>query len=1130
MYRFILGGAASGKSSYVYETLAKESIKHPEREHYLFVPEQNTLMAQKRLCFTSERGGILNVDVLSFTLLTYRVFSELGIKKPDVLDDMTKSLLIRKALRLKKKDLRLYHNKVDSQGFLEEFKRVVSELSQYDIDTERLRTLSDEGKGLSRRLADKLHDIAEIYDCFNSLLGASETIPEELPKLLLRELHRSRQLRESVIYFDGFAEFTPIQLKLIAHILDQASEVSFCITLPKSLIGKGRGSRAVSDADIFWKSRQSMARIGELGDKGGIEHGEDLIFESRAEGPAIRVFKADTIYEEVRFAANDIKRRVLGSDGELRYSGIALVLTDEAGYKETVRSEFEKAGISYFMDENVGSSESRAAELILSAVTAVLKGYRYEDVSRYIKDPLTRLSLLKRKEGAEESGDAPSVSYGAWWADPTSYIDIFDNYIRAKGIRGRRLYEKTWDKSYRGAELLDLDALSRFKDDLMEPLFLLHDRFREAGTIREYTKALAAYLSDISFPEAVSGYAKRLRSLGYADEAVREESIAEGCIKLLSRMDSLMGEESSSMRDFFELLSAGIGSMKVGVIPQSMDSLLIGDMRRSRYDGVKLLYILGANDGLIPAKGAAGGIFTERERGELGRAGLEMAPHSARLAAAEEFTLYQLLHKASAEVLISYSKEDKDGRALKPAEFISALDIKERTEGTRAAFKPYINKEKDLISAFSAELSERRFSSERTKELYAWLLRRDDTRSAARRLMDAAYLRHEKGSLAPESAKRLYGSTLYGSVTRIETFERCPYSHFLRYGMGLLERQSYDVEAVDIGNLYHSALELSFKRLDEEKLSLTEASDEELDSISSAAVEAVTEGYNDSIFRASARNSFFKDKVSRITKRTLRALKDQAAKGDFITAYCELPFKLREEGLELHGRIDRVDICEDKLETYVRVIDYKSGKARFDLSLIYHGLQLQLVTYMDAAIDTLRRRKGGDMKPAGLYYYNIDDPVISYAELSDGEPAETKILKRLKMNGLSNSDKTALRHLDRFLSEVGDSRSEVVPVRLKGGEVVPSFSNVCDTESFSSLLKKVRGRIAEDAGRILGGDIDIRPYRQGERTGCDYCLYHSVCGFTTSIEGAGFRELRSVPREKLEEELFGKRDEALREG
>lgn len=1102
MYRFILGGAASGKTTYIYKELIRESLEHPGERYFLFVPEQNTLKAQLRLAELSPRGGILNIDVLSFTLLTYRVLDELGQRKPDILDDMTKSLMLRKAMSQQKKELRIYGKKTDSEGLLSELKQAVAEFCQYDIDSERLKQAA-EGDGISRRLSDKLHDIIRIYDAFNEMLGSFELIPEELPKLLLRLLPKSALLKGGHIYFDGFTGYTPIQQRILAHILEQAEDVSLAVTLPSELKGQGkdRKKQKTDDTDIFWLSRESITAIGELGDRGGVPHGEDLWLPSRKGAADTELWQHDSLYAEVRALAHDIRERVLLSDEDIRFSDIGVAVSELGSYRELIKNELDKIGIPYFIDENAGSGQSVTAELMLTSLSIIVKGYRYEDVSRYAKSPLLRIG----------SGE-----------DTDDLTDIFDNYIRARGLRGRNAYEAELRTSYRGAEGLDLGWLNEYKAGLLGPIFELHDRLKTADRLSDYAAAMEDFASDIGLTERVRDFAERLRERGFVNEASAEERVGSESLLLLSRMSSLLGDEESSMKGFFELLRAGVSSIRAGLIPQSMDMLTVGDLKRSRFDGIKYLYILGANEGEIPKTGSPSGIFTEQERDELQELGLDMAPQSVKLLSSEEFYLYLLLHKPSRRLIISWPKEDRDGRSLRPAEFIGRLGLK--TEAIRS-YVPANDRE--ALSSFAEKLSrgEALLSDQSFLTLYNFLRRDRKLCTEVGGLMDAAFGIKAEPRLSREAAAGLYGERLYGSVTRIESFERCAYAHFLRYGLELKERRRYDIEAVDIGNLYHAAIEGTFRELSRDRKDLRDISEEELRSIGRRASETVTASYNDNILQSSSRNSFLREKVLSITDKTLWALRSQASKGDFRTAFCEMPFRLKSDGLELHGRIDRVDLSEDSVDTYVRVIDYKSGRTKFDLSLIYNGLQLQLVTYMDVALTEIRRRRPHvNVLPAGLYYYNIDDPVIKWSELAGSEDpkaqAGSKALFGLRMNGISNSEGDALSRLDRELYGDGNGVSDVVPLKLKGGAIVESASSVCGTKGFERLMQRTRERISLDIERIQSGDISLDPYKLKDVTGCRYCPYHSVCGFDSSLPGHDFRRIRELSKAELKQRLF----------
>ena len=122
----------------------------------------------------------------------------------------------------------------------------------------------------------------------------------------------------------------------------------------------------------------------------------------------------------------------------------------------------------------------------------------------------------------------------------------------------------------------------------------------------------------------------------------------------------------------------------------------------------------------------------------------------------------------------------------------------------------------------------------------------------------------------------------------------------------------------------------------------------------------------------------------------------------------------------------------------MKVIDYKTGSKSFDVTALYHGLQLQLMVYMDAALQLEQKKHPQkEILPAGVFYYRIQDPLIDRPK--EGEEKET-ILKELKPDGMISLEKEVLEHLDHCM--VGES--SVIPVKYnKNGSLEELKSGVC---------------------------------------------------------------------------------------
>ena len=1272
MYRFILGAGGTGKSTYLYERLTREAIQNPHRRYFLFVPEQNTLKAQQALIHASERHGMLNLDVLSFQLLAYRVMEELGVQKPDVLDEMSRSLFLRRACQEVRKDLKACRSSLDKQGFIAQLKSLLSEFSQYQVGDDTLQKA--EAAAQSPLLKDKLSDVRLIFRAFHELLGGKAAAPEEIPVILLKLIGRSQILKDAVIAFDGYTGYTPIQLALIEQIMRQAAETFFTVTIPESADPFCRDGSAYAIADLWWLSKETIAKICQRANRNGIPAGETIYLDRRPAEPVLSVLEAEDPTDEIRRIASEIRELTMqrGASG-LRFRDIAVAVSDPGDYQEVIRREFEKASIPFFLDDKSDSTESAAVELVRAALSVLSHGWRYDDVIRYLRNPLlVRIPGTLLREGSKAgvfpetlpeavsdtlpemlpeteseeisetlpemlsetvSGAADIVSDESLEPNQDSYVpdgldgsetgsdmpdsdlysvrevvDLIDNYVRARGLHSRRAYEAEWTGGYRGAEELNLVPLNAWKERLLAPLFALQDALKEDKRVAARVEAVRAFLLSSDANARTKALAQQLKESGMVRMAEENERFLLLTETLLERLSALMGADEMSLPEFSQLIDAGFADLKAGMIPQTMDMLVIGDLKRSRFDGIGALYIIGANEGAIPSAASGGGLFTEEERAEMQKMEVELAPSDKEGGCIQNFYLYLLMHKPVKRLTVSYVKNGRDGKPKKPSELIGRLrsSRKQSEEAEEAGFfsaeKPgffsademrYPVSESDALQLFAAWARESAREGEREEEregteepegtregeragtgegaregaeageearegagegkqdgraerkrfltLYNYLRRNPNTAALSGQILEAAFFRHGRDRLSARTAGELYGDVLYGSVTRIESFERCPYAHFLKYGLGLRERQQFDLEAADIGTLYHNALDLVFRSLEAQGVELWDAPRALLSELTEQAVQTVTTEYNGQVMQSSAKNRYLAEKVRLITERTLWALSEQAKKGSFHVYGCEIPFRLKTDGLDLHGRIDRMDVAdvpeeaESRTKVAVKIIDYKSGRTQFDLSAVYQGMQLQLVTYMDLAL-TRAEAMGRQAVPAGMFYYHIDDPVIDYADLPEAKSGSIpdsahvshELLASLKMSGLVNADPQIISLLDKTLTEDGkdSSVSDIIPVKLKGGVPEERYSQTADERKWRALQAHVSARIRQDANRMAAGDIDRKPFRDTKQhSGCEYCPYHAVCGFDSRLRGFSYRHVRSFSKDEVWERLLCEQDE-----
>lgn len=1032
-FNFILGAAGCGKSSHIYKTITKAAVENPDRQYYLFVPEQNTLKAQQEIIRHSEVHGMLNLDVLSFNLLSYRVMEELGIPAPQVLDEMGKSLLMRKALGDVKEKLSVYKRKTESAGFVAQLKQILTEFSQYGADHEALALAAE--KADTPLLKGKLHDVDLIFERFREILrsGENRAIPEEIPVLLLKNLESSRMLSGSVIYFDGFTGFTPIQLQILERIAGKAESLSFAVTLPK----EEPSGKKVHFTDLFWLSRETINKAAVVCEKAGLMRGTDMLPESEADYSGIfrirrdisvRTLSLDTPVDEIRYAASDILKKTSG--GDRRYRRIAIAASDLPQYREIIKREFSAAGIPLFIDDRASALDSPVTELVRAALGSIDGGYKYEDVITYLKNPL--------KTGEEER----------------DILDITENYIRALGLKGKKTYQSDWSERkyiprYAGKYILQIEEYRRSS---LASLFELHEALKKGNTAGSKAQAVKAFLLSEKLSEKIS------------DENCGR--FLELTVELMDRIAALFGDLPMSIGEFRSMTEAGFSDMKAGVIPGTMDMVSAGDLKRSRFDDIDILYIVGANEGLIPQNAVGGGIFTDRERMKLAEGSLELAPDDRHDASIQNFYLHLCMNKPVKELWITCAKSDRKGRSIRPSVIL----------------RDFVTED---ISGFTA-LYEKR--------------------------MHVRTGMHGNEMLSGEAASLLYGDMLTGSVTRLERFERCPFSQFAGHGLKLSERETFDVEAVDIGRMYHEVLDRVLSELRDKKSDLAKASDHELDMLTSKAVSEVTGEYGGNVMEQSARNRYVAAAVRRISLRSVHKLAEHYRNGRFVTLDTEHGFTSVNGGMRLTGKIDRIDVYSEEGKEYVRIIDYKSGADSFDLGRCLTGQEMQLPAYMSQVIGEIEK-KGKAAVPAGMFIYNLSDPFIRVSEQKTAD-------RIFRMSGVCVNDVSVLAKMDVSLEEHTAS-SAIIPVNLKNG-VPDRFSDVLSEAGFEELLRRNTERMRDDTEKIMKGHIEARPCTDGKKTACDFCRFRAVCGFDRSINGFVYRRLEKISGKEAAESLEGR--------
>ena len=1125
--QLILGRSGSGKTTELYSRVIQASMASPETNYFVLVPEQFAMETQKQIVSLHPRHGTMNIDILSFRRLAHRIFEETAAQHPAVLDDMGKSMVLRRAASRCRSQLSVYGAHLNRPGFIGRLKSMLSEFYQYGVGPEQLEAVRQTASPL---LGEKLKDLEVLYQAFRQETEERYITDEELLDVLCRVLPRSERIRSSVIALDGYTGFTPVQYRLLEQMMRCARQVIVTISLDPAQ--SPYENREIQN--LFYMGKQMYGKLEQLARETGTEKKKDLVLEENPlprfqDSPAlgelerclyryertsavpaagqIRLLQAANPAEEAAAAASLIHQLV--QEEGVRYREIAVLAGDLPSCRSEIVSRFRAEGIPCFLDDKRSILENAMVEFIRSALEMVRRDFDYESTFRFLKTGLA-------SEDPEET-------------------DRMENYVLAMGIRGFHRWDSQWERTYRGGGGLNLDRLNGLREQLTVPMGRLRAALREKErTAASMTEALKQCLADWNVAEQLKVLPEELEAAGEYSLADEYGQVWDRVMELFDRVEELLGEETVSLKEYEEILDAGFEEIQVGVIPATVDRVVVGDLTRTRLGRIQVLLFLGVNEGSVPSRKEGGSLLTDLERQAFQKQGVELAPTAREDGFLQRYYLYLMLARPSRMLALSCVSFDQAGKTRRPSSLFSEIRRIFPDLGMEEAGRVpgRIGSRQEGKERLIQGLREWREGEETAEFLEVYRRFSSDPESAAllKALREAAFYSGQEKGIGRAAARALYGTTLQGSVTRLEQFASCACAHFLRYGLELMERQEYEVGAADMGNLFHGAIDACFETLRQQNRQLTELTEEERRRLVQTCVEQVTDAYTSTVFQSSARNRYLITRISRMTDRTMWALAKQLERGDFVPAGFEVSFsaidnlkamKIRlseDERLWLQGRIDRLDQCEDGPNVYIKIIDYKSGSAGFDLAAVYYGLQLQLVVYLDAVMELKEREfPGRNVVPAGIFYYNIKDPVADREEVREPEDVEREILKQLRMSGLVNRDPEAVRHLDREIRQ----KSDVIPVSVKDGELVARYSSAASSRQFEILREYVRTAMKNGGIRILSGDTRPQPYKNGSRSACDYCPYHSVCGFDSRIAGYRYRRFAPLKPEEVWERMGG---------
>lgn len=1141
--RIIYGRAGTGKSTFCINQIKKKINNSPDNKLILIVPEQFTFQTENRMLEAIGEKYVLNAEVLSFKRLAHKVFNDCGGATRTIMSDAGKSMLIFKVLEDLSDDMIVFKNASRQKGFIDIASKTITEFKKYNVNNEILDLTIDQIE--DENLKMKMEELKDVFNEFNSKLHQGHIDGEDQLLLLNEKLDGCSLYDGAEIWIDEFTSFTPNQLSVIGKLLKRAKSVNITLSIDEVNSAKG-------ESDLFVATKNTEKRLMNLIQEEGIafsgyinlnedvpyrfkenkelEHIERQLYaypfkQYRGKNESLRLYRANNNYDEVEFVAKDILRLV--REKKYRFKDISIICRDVDNYEKVVSAIFTEYAIPYYIDKKIDIASNPLIVFINSAIDIISKNWTYESVFKYLKTGL--IKEFRGIEGAE-------------------FIDELENYVLAYGIKGKKWMEEwvNYSSSILKEEEISeenkqrLSRLNDIRETIVHPLEEFNNQCKGKKTLREFAINLYEFIdSKLEIMDTIDQYVEYFKENDMAIKAKEYSEVRDIFIDVLEQAVDVLGNEVLDLNEFMKVLNIGLSQYEMGLIPVALDQVNIGDITRIKSRGAKALYIIGVNDGVLPSANKEEGILSDNDREILFEKGVSLASDTRTKMFEEQFLVYTAFTIAEKYLVVTYPLADFEGKSQRPSIIVHRLkkilpNVKEESDGFKL-----INDKYEKVSAKIPTLNELMIAIRKNYEgveiadywkyVYDWYLGEPKWKEKIEYVKKGLEYTNLANNISKEKAKKLYEDNknkISLSVSRLERYAQCPFAYYIQYGLKAKDRKIYEFTAPDLGSFMHEILDEFTNEVKEQDLKWSDLSHENCRNIINSLVDNQVKNNKSSILNSSKRYSYFTDRFKRILTKSVMVISEQMKRSDFEIYKNELAFGFSKdvnsikldlpsgESFYLNGRIDRVDKLNLDGETYLRIIDYKTGSKKFDLNKFYNGLQMQLLVYLDALINNSESIVENQAMPGAILYFRIDDPILkSKGDLTEEEIKE-EVLKELKLEGLLLDDVKVIKAMDNSL-EPG-MHSLIIPANMKKAGDLGKNKALITMEQFELLRKYVNEKMVEICQNMIEGKIDIEPCKENKNIVCDYCNYSHICQFDSSLEDNRYK----VIAKKKEEEIW----------
>ena len=1122
--KIVTGRAKTGKSTYIFDEIKNEIDVNKSENLILIVPDLMTYQTEYDIIHRLSCDGIMNVEVLSFKRLASKILEETGNMKTKDINVYGKIMLLKQIFEENSKNLKLFKNASNHEGFLKEFNLLVQELKQNLISPASLAEASNDIDDYF--LKSKLQDIQLIYSKYNELTLDKYFDEEDKYALVISMIKHSNYIKQSKIWIDGFESLNNQRIMLIKSLVDNSKAVTLSLNIDSSYL---KQLEVFDDWEAFkaiYDTFESLKKV--VGDdieiislsenrnpSQEISTIEKNLFsintdEFSEDTDKIIIYSSMNPYTETEKTAQKIISLV--RDHKYRWKDIKIAVGNLDNYRINIKKIFDRYDIPYFLDVKRDVMNAPLIKYILSLLDIFIWNFRYDNVFEFLKTGLSPLDDCD--------------------------IESLENYALQYGIEGSKYFEKSiYGKDSLSIEKIRNSFISDFETEVKE--------FKNLTTISEITNFIFKYLKKHNIREKMQMTIDKFKKTKNYESSSEYSQIWNYVMEVFEQI-LLVGEDSNiTPIEYRRILEAGFKEIQINVIPPTLDTVEIGDISRIAVNSSKALFIIGANEGNFDTD-RENGLLLEEERETLIDRNIKLISGSYEFFK-DKHMLYKAFSSPTERLYISYALGLTDGKSLQPSLYIDTLKriflgIKEETDITGNDEIEFISNYKGTYDIFIENIRKYIDGSDIDdiwKAVYNCYKNNDPDRF---NLINQGFaIKNSIPKIDSEIMDNVYDNEVNITVSKLETYAECHFKYFMENVLRPKPRLTQKIEYYDLGNINHEVLEDFTNKLINSPDTIDSLSYDDVNKLISESVENTLEKQSKKVtaFNANNRNKYLKEKIQRVLNRAAYTLVTQLQCSEYRPKYTELQIGIIDKSdekvkdgiyldcvdidingktVKLRGKIDRVDVFEDNNgQIYVSIIDYKSSGKDIDLLDASEGIQLQLLVYLNAIIQNGGKLFGKKPKVGGIFYYNVDDPIIK----KQCDAPEDEILKELKLKGYALRDKVLISKMDKTLAP--KVVSNIIPVGLKtDGDFDGRYTKALTEDEFEKLLLFVDEKCRELTGSILNGEFEIAPYKKvsGIKP-CSYCDYMGICKFDKDM-GNEYRIIKSINKDELLKKILTK--------